>query len=83
MSRAACNSAWQTVAKDTAYHCSMRNVTDRSFQMLHDKIQQGTLWTAWERDAGQGTAAQGAAASDRLRRPSEAGAVTWSASENP
>ncbi len=78
MSRAACNSAWQTVAKDTAYHCSLRNVTDRSFQMLHDQIQQGTIWTAWERDA-----AQGAAASERLRRVSESGAVTWSASENP
>lgn len=78
MSRATCNSAWQTVAKDTAYHCSLRNVTDRSFQMLHDQIQQGTIWTAWERDA-----AQGAAASERLRRVSESGAVTWSASENP
>ena len=78
MRRATCTSAWQSVAKDTAYHCSMRNVTDRSFQMLHDEIEQGTLWTAWERDA-----AQGHAMLERLRMQPEAGAVTWNASENP
>jgi hypothetical protein len=72
MRRATCASAWQTVAKDTAYHCSMRNVTDRSFQMLHDEIQQGTLWTAWEREV-----AQGYAELERLRMQPEAEAVTW------
>lgn len=78
MSRAACNSAWQTVAKDTAYHCSMRNVTDRSFQMLHDEIKQGTQWTAWKREA-----AKGRAVSDGAGNPPEAGAVSLNATEEP
>jgi hypothetical protein len=76
--RAACDSAWRTAAKDTAYHCSMRNVTDRSFQMLHDGIQQGTLWTAWEREA-----AKGHAEPERPRTRPEAGPVTLNAAENP
>lgn len=74
MRRSTCASAWQTVTADTTYHCSMRNVTDRSFQMLHDGIQQGTLWTAWEREA-----AQGHAGPERMRMRSDAGAVTWTA----
>ena len=75
MRRPACDSAWRTTAKDTAYHCSMRNVTDRSFQLLHDEIQQGTAWTAWERET-----AQGRVESERQRSQPNGKAVSWNTS---
>ncbi|MDB5105099.1 MAG: hypothetical protein JWP91_2788 [Fibrobacteres bacterium] len=71
MRRASCSSAWQTVRRDTAFICPMRSVTDRSFQMLHDEIRQGTVWTEWEREASQGYAEL-----ERLRMEPEADAVT-------
>jgi hypothetical protein len=73
-SRESCASAWQTVEHGVAFHCSMRNVTDRSFQMLHDEIQQGTVWTAWERES-----AQGHADLERLRKEQAPDAVTLDA----
>lgn len=73
-SRESCSSAWQTVEHEMAFHCSMRNVTDRSFQMLHDEIKQGTEWTAWERESGQGYASL-----ERLRKEPVQDAVTLSA----
>jgi hypothetical protein len=69
--RASCASAWQEERKDTAFYCAMRNVTDRSFRMLHDEIRQGTEWTAWEREGAQGFAAQ-----ERPGMEPEAEAVT-------
>ncbi|MEO6098659.1 MAG: hypothetical protein ABIW76_24490 [Fibrobacteria bacterium] len=73
-SRETCNTPWQTVDQGMAFHCSMRNVTDRSFQMLHDEIQQGTVWTAWERES-----AQGSARIQRLRREQAHDVVTLNA----
>jgi hypothetical protein len=77
MRRASCASAWQTVEKDTAFHCSMRNVTDRSFHMLHDGIEQGTVWTAWEREVSQGYAEL-----ERLRMEPEAETITFNSGEH-
>ena len=77
MRRPACDSAWRTTVKNTAYHCSMRNVTDRSFQLLHDEIQQGTTWTAWEHEAAQG---QGPVEAERLRTQPNGKAVSWNTS---
>ncbi|GEM_PF-5859082 len=74
MRRTSCSSAWQSVPRDTAFHCSMRNVTDRSFQMLHDDIKQGTVWTAWERGSSQGFADL-----ERLRLEPENDALTLNA----
>ena len=73
-SRETCASAWRTVEHEMAFHCSMRNVTDRSFQMLHDEIQQGTAWTAWERQSAQGNADL-----ERLRKEQAQDAVTLNA----
>lgn len=75
MRRPSCDSAWSTTAKDTAYHCSMRNVTDRSFQLLHDEIRQGTTWTAWERET-----AHSRVESLRQRTHPKGKAVTWNTS---
>jgi hypothetical protein len=71
MRRASCASAWQTVQRDTAFICPMRSITDRSFQMLHDEIKQGTVWTEWQRISSQGYAEL-----ERLRMEPEADEVT-------
>ena len=71
MRRATCTSAWQTVQRDMAFVCPMRSVTDRSFQMLHDEIKRGTVWTEWQRETSQGYSEL-----ERLRMEPEGDEVT-------
>jgi hypothetical protein len=46
-----CASGWESTASQAVYECPLRNVTNKSFQLLHDEIQQGTAWTQWEKEA--------------------------------
>jgi hypothetical protein len=78
MRRADCASPWRTVRRDTSFICPMRSVTDNSFQMLHDEIAQGTVWTAWEREASQGYAEL-----ERLRLEPDTDKVTMDAPQAP
>lgn len=53
LQRSDCSSSWEPSARtgsDEELNCPIRNVTMRSFQLLHDEIGQGTVWTQWEMD---------------------------------
>lgn len=47
--RESCVKPWQAEAREAAFSCPVRKLSDRSFTMLHEEISQGTAWTEWTR----------------------------------
>jgi hypothetical protein len=47
--RGDCASPWRFEASGKSLTCPLRGLAVSSFEMLHDGIRQGTLWTRWDR----------------------------------
>lgn len=46
--RDGCGTPWRIVSADGVVSCPIRKTSNRSFQMIHEEINQGTQWTEWK-----------------------------------
>jgi hypothetical protein len=45
--REACAAPLVSATRVETYSCPIRKLSDRTFQMIHEEIDQGTRWTEW------------------------------------
>lgn len=46
--RDGCGTPWRATPADDLLSCPIRKTSNRSFQMIHEEISQGTRWTDWK-----------------------------------
>lgn len=46
--RDGCGTPWRIASADGSVSCPIRKTSNRTFQMIHEEINQGTQWTEWK-----------------------------------